>query len=384
MKNQLEHISNAALKLLTPLTPEETYKIIVAEAMTLTGGAYGSVILNNDGEMNRVYSSKASDFSRRVRRRANAYKAFIQQKILVVPATKLSRSHPEIIEEKIKYTIFIPLSYQKKAIGVLVIHSRNLEEPTADDIHILSLFGAMASLAIRKTQLYTETKNALETRDHFISLASHELRTPLTSINGYIQLLYGKMKGKEGSESKWVEELYNESKRMTNLVTELLEINRIKQGELQFSLQENSVIEFFGQVVKHYENLSEREIIIDTEKHLKNDAFIGDPAKLLQVFVGLLSNAEKFSPVDTPITLSLKVSPTRFIISISDKGTGIAREDLSRIFEGFNKFGKNEEQGLGAGLLLAKHIIQFHHGKIEIKSKVKKGTTVQVTLPLIK
>src|SRR5690606_7915517 len=103
---------------------------------------------------------------------------------------------------------------------------------------ILKLFGSFASLAIKKNELYEETKNALEVRDMFISLASHELRTPLTSINGYIQLLHSRKDKLGHSESKWINELYEESKRLTNLVRELLEVNRIKQGQLQFILRE--------------------------------------------------------------------------------------------------------------------------------------------------
>lgn len=384
MESEISQINNSALRLLMPLTPEETYKTIVDEAIKITGAAYGTIVLDQQDEMVQVYSSENINPQSKVRRRANTYKSYTEREILVIPVEKLIRAHPELIADQIKNSIYLPLSYQDKAIGVLIINTRNEYDLSAKAKNILSLFGAMATLAIRKTQLYAETKSALETRDSFISLASHELRTPLTSINGYIQLLNSKLKDKGTVESKWIKELYGESKRLTNLVTELIEINRIKQGQLQFHLQECSVKNFLTQLLENYSVINpEREILLDTTVQGSNAIFIGDSVKLLQVFTGLLNNADKFSPQGLQITLSVKATSSKIIFSIIDKGSGIAREDLSRIFEGFYKGENNERIGLGVGLLLAKHIIQYHHGSIQVRSKVKSGTTVEVRLPLL-
>ncbi len=383
MEEKLQKISNSALKFLIPQETQEVYSLIVKEAADIIGGDFGSVILSNGKSMLRVYASNHEHFTSRVRKRANTYQAYSQQKILVVPIEKLAGAHPELVQEKVKSSVFIPLTYESKSIGVLIINSKKEISLSQSDMHILSLFGAMASLAIRKTQLYTETKIALETRDHFISLASHELRTPLTSINGYIQLLHSKMKGKDTSESKWVEELYTESKRLTELIMELMEINRIKQGTLQFDLVENNIGEFFEDMMNAIMTHTEREIIFKSDIKKANQTFIADPEKLINVFVGLVNNAEKFSPKNSPITVKFSSNSSKLTISVIDIGSGMSRDDLSRVFEGFSRPDNQEGQGFGVGLLLAKHIIKFHHGSIEIHSKPKKGTRVEVKLPLL-
>jgi K+-sensing histidine kinase KdpD len=383
MDKKLAIINDAALHFLMPNELQKVYAIIVDKAIELVGGSFGSIILNNDREMVRVYTSNHDHFSSKVRKGENASKAYAQNKILIIPISDLSSSHPELVEKNIKSTIFIPLSSRNKAIGVLVVNSKQEIKLKSGDNDLLSLFGAMASLAIRKTQLYTETRTALETRDHFISLASHELRTPLTSINGYIQLLHSRMKDKDTVESKWVHELLYESKRLTNLVFELMEINRIKQGTLQFNLRENNLNEFFEELKKQLSHLNDRQIIFDNQSEKSDRMFIGDPEKLMNVFIGLVANADKFSPPKDSILVTLQSSQSKFIISVTDKGSGMSREQLAKVFEGFNKFDNQEGQGFGVGLLLAKHIINYHHGTIEINSKVKKGTKVEVKIPLL-
>lgn len=383
MDKQLAIINDAALHFLMPEDLQEIYKIIVSKAVELINGSFGSIVLYENKEMVRVYTSNQSHFSNRVRKASNTYKAYFQKKIIVVPISESAVSHPDLVEENIKSSIFIPLSNKSKVIGVLVVHSKNEIVLTKGDESLLSLFGTMASLAIRKTQLYSETRTALETRDHFISLASHELRTPLTSINGYIQLLQSKMKDKDTVESKWVNELYYESKRLTNLIFELMEINRIKQGTLQFNLRENNLNEFFEELEKNVKHGSDRQIIFNNQSVKDERMFIGDPDKLLNVFVGLITNAEKFSSPKDPIVVTLQATQTKFLISVTDKGSGISRDQLAKVFDGFNKSDDQEGQGFGVGLLLAKNIINFHHGTIEINSKVKKGTKVDVKLPLL-
>jgi len=383
MDKKLAIINDAALHFLMPEDLQVIYKIIVSKASELIDGSFGSIVLYENKEMVRVYTSNPNHFSNRVRKASNTYKAYFQKKILIVPISESALAHPELLEDNIKSSIFIPLSNRSKVIGVLVIHSKNDIVLQKADESLLSLFGTMASLAIRKTQLYSETKTALETRDHFISLASHELRTPLTSINGYIQLLQSKMKDKDTVESKWVNELYYESKRLTNLIFELMEINRIKQGTLQFNLRENNLNEFFEELGNHVKHLNDRQIIFENLSAKDERVFIGDPEKLLNVFVGLVTNADKFSPPKDPIHVSLQSTQSKFVISVTDKGSGMSRDQLTKVFDGFNKSDNQEGEGFGVGLLLAKHIINFHHGTIEINSKIKKGTKVDVKLPLL-
>lgn len=382
MENIVDKINKSALKFLSPLTSEETFRIIVNEAKKITNTDYGTIFLNKSGKLQRVYAD--APFLQKIKPRAKGfvYTAFVEKEPFIVKVDQVKNFHKVFYDEGIKLIIHIPLSYKGESIGVLSLHSREFREISKHDLNVLTLLGSLASMAIRKTQLYDEMKNAIDTRDLFISLASHELRTPLTSINGYIQLLYNKLGKQNSLEAKWVKELYDESNRLTNLVKELLEVNRIKQGQLNYSLEECRIENIIDDAIKRFNFIKpDRKIIYTKDLTDKDILIVGDKEKLLQVISALLENADKFSSPKIPITVSLKNTTRQVIILIKDQGEGIEKQDLKKVFEGFYKGDKRESEGLGVGLLLAKHIIQFHHGSISLKSKKNKGTTVEVRIP---
>ncbi len=293
--------------------------------------------------------------------------------------------HAKEIEDKpsaIQSVVYIPLSYKGQNEGVLILRSKHGGSFTQKELDILKVFGSMASMAIKKNELYEQTKQALETRDMFISIASHELRTPLTSLNGYVQLLHSRLAKKDGVEAKWVQSLYDETTRLTNLIKELMEINRIKQGTLQFVLRESPITEIITKAIERCKFLyKNREIIFTNKIKPGKDIIIGDFDKMLQVITSLMTNALKFSPATTPVEVVLSGNSTSYILQIIDRGKGMGREDVRRVFQGFYKDAENLQAGMGVGLMLAKHIISYHKGTIDVRSKVNHGTTIEIRLP---
>ncbi len=380
----LEKIYKSGLKLLVPLTSEETYKIIVTEAIKLVDGEYGSLTLEVNGFFMPVYSTLPLNIKRR--RRGFAYKAFKNNEAYVVRSDEFRKIYPGHYEIGIRSLIFVPISYRKKPLGVLIINSPREENLTSRTLEILQLFGSMASLAIRKTQLYDETRKALELRDEFLSMVSHELKTPLTTIHGYAQLLNLKLKPEDlSNESKWIKELSFETTRLTRLVNEIVEINRMRTGRVQYELMECSfkgilekVLESFKKEWPEY-RFEYKNGITDSQ-----DRIIGDPNKLNNVISNVLENAVKYSSSRIPIKIVLKSGAHNITLDIKDKGRGIKEEDLSRIFEGFYRGNNNTKESIGLGLYLVKNIVEMHQGTIEIKSKENKGTNVEIKLPRIK
>ncbi len=374
----LEKINTASLQLLSPLSPEEMYKTIVEEAKKLTSADFGSILLENHGALLRVYASSSFLSQVNTRKRGHTYQAYKTNEIAVLHVTTTADFNPTLKEKGISSVIVLPLSYKNQSIGVMTLQFKTLQKFSNDQLHVLKLLASMSTLAIKKTQNLEETKRALETRDLFISLASHELRTPLTSINGYIQLLHRKLATNPGSEGKWIKELLAESNRLTNLVKEMLEINRIKQGQLQFILTEcnfkDVVQKAIGRIISMY---PDRRILFSPPKG--NAMVIGDFEKLLQMISAILSNAIKFSPADSDIAVHLTTQKKQLVLKIIDKGEGISERDMPYIYDEFYK-GTNKN-GLGLGLLMAKHIVQYHKGSITIKSKPNKGTEVVLKLP---
>jgi K+-sensing histidine kinase KdpD len=381
----LEKINESGVKLLTPLTIEETYETIVKEAIQLARADDGMIYVAENDELIKKYASTKLADEVIIRKKGNAYTSYKTHKAFVKSADDFETYHPNIKAQGIKAAAFIPVSYKNTSTGVMVIRSYNENVFTKRELQILKLFGSMASFAIRKAQLYAETKRAVEVRDLFISIASHELRTPLTALNGYIQLLNSRMKDKDTTESKYVQELMVESSRLTNLVKELLEVNRIKQGQLQLNLRECYMHEIIEQAIERLQfKESNREVVFENKVKAKQDVVIADAEKLLQVFSSILNNSYKFSKADSKITITLSLKSKQLITTISDEGKGMDGTDLSRVFEGFYKGFDNHQEGMGVGLMLAKHIIESHYGKIGIHSEVQKGTTIEVTLPQTK
>lgn len=386
MDNYLAKVYKAGLKFLVPLTPEETYRTIVHEAMKLVGGESGLIILDKDGQLQTVYSASPKNFPPiKTRKKGFTFKAFKTHRSFVIHSSELSKVHPEIVAAGAKSVAFIPLAYRNKSIGVLIVRSHSGGYFTHNEPLILKLFGSMASLAIRKIQLQDEARKALESRDLFISLAAHEFRTPLTTIYGYVQLLANKLPKDSSPQSRWVEELSFSTSRLTSLVNELLEVSRMKNNQFQYHWRECHLLKVINRAASEFQfSHPGRKLCLDNKLKNGKDVIVGDFDKLLQVIVNLLDNAAKFSSPESEITMGLEFRSPNLVITIKDSGRGIEKKDLHRIFDEFYRSSKTSVEGMGLGLFLAKNIVAQHRGDINIRSKVDKGTVVEVRLPRAK
>lgn len=384
METILEKIHKSGLKFLVPLSAEETYKLIVDEAMKLLKADYGHILLFYQGELQRVYASSPVFFKIKNRKRGFMYSVFKKRQAIILQVEQVASVHPRLKEINIKSMIGIPLFYRNQSIGVLGLLSTKENFFSEKDINTLKLFSPLASLAIRKTQLYDETKRALEARDLFISMAAHELRTPITTIHGYSQLLYSKFAGANTPESRWIEDLSWESLRLTYLVNELLEVNRIKTGQFEYRWRECSLKEVIKRSISDFRFTHPKHKIIFQDKADGKDAVIGDFNKLLQLVINLLDNAAKFSSSETEILVELESRGRYCHLSIKDQGKGIVKKDIHKIFEKFYQGTGHSKEGLGVGLFLVKNIVTQHHGTINIFSKENRGTRIKIKLPMVK
>lgn len=381
----LEKIQQAALRFLVPLTPGDTYKIIGQEAVKLVKGEHSTIYLYQNGELNRAYSSIPALFRISGKERDIRYEVIKSGRSAVLSLElmkKIKKKYPFMGDILDRSALMIPLSYKDQTIGLLSVLAIENNNFTESQLKILNLFGSLASLAIRKTQLYDEAQKALRLRDLFISMAAHEFRTPLTSINGYIQLLQSRLSNSNTSESRWINQLYWESNRLTNLVNELLEVNRIKSGQFQYVLRECSLRKVLERVQDTFRfSYPARELAVEDQLVNRSDFVIGDYDNLIQVVSNLIDNAVKFSPSDSKIFLKLGYQEQYLIIGIRDFGSGIPKKDLPRIFEDYFRGTNVSKEGLGLGLFLVNDVIKRLHGVVKIKSRLNRGTNVEVWLP---
>ncbi len=381
----LQKIHIASLKFMAPLSIKRTYKEIVNEAIDLMEADYGTVFLIRQNVIQRVYSTVRRPIQ--PRKDGFTYKVFKTKKIKIVSLPEILKNHPEAKllyfspkKLKIKSVVLIPLSTRRKSMGVLSLQSKKSTNFHKTKLRGLRLFASMASLAIEKNLLYNQVKNSLETRDLFISTASHELRTPLTTIYGYSQWIEEYVKKGKMPELKWAKIMIKESKRLNLLINELLRIEQIKIGNFQYNFKKTNLNEVIERATVSF-NMEYRNHKLFVERNVpKKSNVYGDFNKLMQVFINLLNNSAKFSPMGSAIRLSLSQTSRNYSIKIQDRGAGITKKDIPKIFKGFYK-GSKSKSGMGLGLFLAKNIIEEHEGKILIKSRLNQGTTVEIKLP---
>lgn len=381
-KSIIEEVYKSSTKFLNPLNIDETYKVFMEEVLRLSGGTYGSILLFKNRQIQRVYATSPFLFNIKPRPRGYLYRAYNKKVSLVLTHKQIEKVHPELKKTKIKYDIVIPLINRDKSIGVFtVLTSKKIKR---EQLKALKLFSPLATLAIKKAQLYAEVKKAIETRDLFISLASHELRTPITTIYIYLQIIERNYAKKMPFDPKWVENLKEEMERLTVIIDELLEIDQIKLGKLSYNFEEFDLEVVIQRALKMVRGKYKKHKFIINKSFKDNKKIIGDFNKLISLYINLLENAAKHSPAKSDININLYNDKKYFTTIIKDKGSGIAEEDLSKIFIDYYKGKNNTKPGIGLGLYLAKQIIDKHRGIIKIKSKLGKGTSVEVKLPFLK
>ena len=305
----LEKVNMSTLMLLNANSAKQLEVAVVETLRNIISADYGQLYLFAKDRYKKIYNSHASVKKTSILK-PYIFKQHIQSNtIVLIKKEQLTDEQIDGIPNEIKSLIFIPFFHKNIPLGFLILY-RKARSPLSKEEHAsLRLLTKTAVLAFTKYRLQEESKNALEIRDHFISLASHELRTPMTSLHGYIQLLHAKMSKLDTSEARWVNELFIESNRLTALVKELLDINRIKQGQFDFVFNEIYMRDVIRKALENTIDMSRGHEIIFNNRIIHHPVkIVGDFDKLVQMVTGLLNNAVKFSEPNTKVHISLKMS----------------------------------------------------------------------------
>lgn len=381
MEQVLGKIYKSTLKFLTPLSLEDVYRVVVNEAMRLVKAEIGTIILAENGQLRRAYASDPFLYTIKPRKKGYIYRVYKTGKAQFLTRKQISEIHPEIQKMQVRSDIITPLSYQKKSIGVLSVMSTKRGSFSKQDLHVLQLFVPLATLAIIKNRLYNETREALETRDLFISMASHELKTPLTTLAICAKILKNKVEKGEELDEKLTDGILKEVKRLTKLTNELLQVRQIHSGKMHYSFERCDVREIVKEAISDFYTHNGKRKIVLKDSLNKNNTINADRDKFLQLFTNLLANAAKFSPPTFPITVDVRYKKPYITILVKDNGKGISKKDLPHVFDRFYRGSNHRHEGMGIGLYLAREIVEEHGGKITVQSKINKGTTVAVSLP---
>jgi two-component system, OmpR family, phosphate regulon sensor histidine kinase PhoR len=227
----------------------------------------------------------------------------------------------------------------------------------------------------------TPMKHIEEIKRDFVINVSHELRTPLTAIKGFLETLEEEV---EGRPFDYVQTIKRNTERLIHIVRDLLILSEVEDKAKLFKKEEFDPGKLIQDVVKIFEARIEEKnlnIAVCIESELPH--IFADPFMLEQVVINLLDNAVKYT-ASGQITIELKQSGGKLILSIQDTGVGIPKPDLKRIFERFYVVDKSRTRSLGGtglGLSIVKHIIQLHEGRIDVESTPGIGTSFVITLP---
>lgn len=256
-------------------------------------------------------------------------------------------------------------------------------EPRVFRVHLTPLHGPEGGIVALFRDI-TERRQLEQMRTEFVANASHELRTPLTSIRGFIETLKdGAIKDPKLAE-KFLGIIDEETKRLSRLVDDLLELASAEEKRDHFDLEPTRVITVVDRVTGILEpKIREKglEVRIEVEPDLTVNV---DPNALYQVLINLVENAVRFTEKGwIRIHARREADGVRF--EVEDTGIGIEPKHLSRVFERFYRVDKarsKELGGTGLGLAIVKHIVEGHGGRVEVSSTPGAGTTFSFHMPL--
>ncbi|WP_345243507.1 two-component system histidine kinase PnpS [Pontibacillus salipaludis] len=289
-----------------------------------------------------------------------------------VDEVEIHKSVKEVFmtEDKVRHSFILPLQIERRFLEVLgapIFNEANQWKGVVLVFHDI-----------------TELKNLEQMRKDFVANVSHELKTPITSIRGFSETLLDGAMSDEGLREQFITIILNESERLQSLIHDLLELSKLEKEEFTLNIEHISVPSLVKDIIPIVEQQAnqkgiELEQTIDTEGYID-----GDSARLKQVVINLVTNAINYTPNGGTIKLDLKDQKDFFMISVTDSGIGIPKEDVPRIFERFYRVDKARSRnsgGTGLGLAIVKHIVEAHDGNIEVESEYQKGTAFHITLP---
>lgn len=228
----------------------------------------------------------------------------------------------------------------------------------------------------------TEIKEMEKVKDEMISAVSHEMRTPLTAMLGFSEFLLNNEVGAD-AKREIIATIHSETERLNELIGSFLDMQRFKNDTIALQEEVLSVKKIVTQATKLYSiNKKMCRIVIDCPDDLPNVK--GDSKKLHQVMINLLSNACKYSPEESLITIGAKYKDGEVIFCVQDEGRGIPQELREKVFERFYRIDNSDrrmEGGTGIGLALVKDIISAHGGKVWIEANSPVGSRVYFSIP---
>ena len=250
-------------------------------------------------------------------------------------------------------------------------------------------YNAAGELAygIASFQDITDRKRLEQLKDQFVSTVSHELRTPLTSIRGALGLILGNTVGEPPPKMLNMLQIANQnSQRLLRIVNDILDLQKIEANQLEYQFQPVDLAQLLQDAMLELEGYANaHQVSFQLAVNAADPVLSADPDRLMQVLANLLSNAAKFSPANSSISIHLEqTKPDQLRLTVTDQGHGIPDSFKARIFQPFSQSDAADNRargGTGLGLTISKAIVEKHGGQIRYVSAPGEGSSFIIDLP---
>lgn len=280
-----------------------------------------------------------------------------------------------------------PLMWGDELLGVVTLHSREPRQWTRSDIALIEAAAREVSIALHHARMYGDavdsTRKLQEVdrmRSDFIQMVSHELRSPMTVVGGIAEILSSRGERLSSEQRiELIETLGREARRLTRLVSQVLDLEAVDQGGFPLQAEEVDLAAVAEEAVTDSGSADRTSLMVGAGNRIANV----DRDRIKQVLLNLLGNAAKFSDPAGPITVVVAPEADAVVVSVSDRGSGISVEDQARLFRRFSRLPATVQMkpGSGLGLYLSRKIVEEHGGSIWVQSEPGSGATFSLRLP---
>jgi signal transduction histidine kinase/ActR/RegA family two-component response regulator len=230
----------------------------------------------------------------------------------------------------------------------------------------------------------TQAYEVDQMKSEFVSTVSHELRTPLSSVLGFTELMLNKTLKPE-RQQKYLQTIYQEAKRLTALINDFLDVQRMESGRQTYEKKYVDIIPIINRSLDTVRD-NHKDHTFALQQSTKNTTVLGDEDKITQVLNNLLSNAVKYSPNGGEVKVTVYEKGDNLAIDVTDQGLGIPNDALENIFTKFYRVDNSDRRkigGTGLGLSIVSEIMKAHEGSVSVASELKKGSTFILRFPLV-
>jgi signal transduction histidine kinase/CheY-like chemotaxis protein len=279
----------------------------------------------------------------------------------------------------------VPMLAGDKVIGVITLWREQVQAFGERTLELITTFAAQGAIAIQNAQLFRELEVAGRHKSEFLASMSHELRTPLNAVIGFSDVLLERMFGELNErQEEYVRDIRDSGRHLLELINEILDLSKVEAGRMELEpgpLSLPDLLEHGLAMVR--ERAARHGIAISLEVAPEVGVIWADELKLKQVVLNLLTNAVKFTPDGGSVEVGARMAGEEAEVVVRDTGIGIDPADHERIFEAFQRGGREaRHEGTGLGLTLSKRIVELHGGRIWMSSRPGEGSTFGFAVPV--